>query len=199
MRLKSVFVAPPTGKGLRPSYERRRGVAHVLRPLGPTPVLVLIWGASLLSGPRAVVEPPKIAPSGFVLAAPPEFYGTEVEPMADGHIFQFIDGGGVVYLRHGFRAVVHVVYRDDRSGRVIVDIFDMGSPANARAAWTDEAICPSGFVLVPIGTETKIYHFEPDFFLYFVKGRFLFYVHASDDSYSEELIEYARRLYKEEP
>ena len=142
---------------------------------------------------------PKTAPIGFALAQPPEFYGTESAPLADGNIFHFIDGGGVVYLNHGFRAVAHILYRDEAGRGLTIDVFDMGTPANARAAWSDELICPSGFSLVQVGTEAKAYHFEPDFFLYFVKGRYLIYVHVADDSQLELLMDYAKQLFKEEP
>ncbi len=142
---------------------------------------------------------PKTAPNGFALAQPPEYYGTENAPLADGNIFHFIDGGGVVYLNHGFRAVAHVFYKDETGLVLTVDVFDMDTPENARAAWSDEAICPAGFTLVQVGTEAKAYHFEPDFFLYFVKGRRLMYIHIADDKKSELLMDYARQLFKEEP
>jgi len=142
---------------------------------------------------------PKTAPHGFALSQPPELYGTESAPLGDGNIFQFIDGGGVVYLNHGFRAVAHILYKDEAGRGLTVDVFDMGTPGNARAAWSDELICPSGFSLVQVGTEAKAYHFEPDFFLYFVKGRYLIYIHVADDNQSELLMDYAKQLFKEEP
>ena len=142
---------------------------------------------------------PKTAPAGFILAQPPEFYGTESEPLADGHIFHFIDGGGVVYLNHGFQAVAHILYKDEKANSLTVDIYDMGTAQNARTAFADEAICPAGFTVISVETEAKAYHFEPDFFLYFVKDRYLIYAHVADDGQSGLLIGYARQLFKEEP
>lgn len=150
--------------------------------------------------PRQKLSLPKTAPAGFVPAQPPEYYGTESEPLADGHIFNFIDGAGVVYLNHGFRAVAHILYKDEKAnGSMTVDIFDMGTAQNARAAFADKAICPADFTVISVGTEAKAYHFEPDFFIYFIKGRYLIYAHVSDDARSEILIDFSKQLFKEEP
>jgi len=157
--------------------------------------------AEMSAGPRFQQELflPKTGPAGFILAQPPEFYGTESEPLVDGHIFHFINGGGVVYLNHGFQAVVHLVYKNETADKLIVDIFDMGTAQNALAAFADQAICPAGFAVISVGTEAKAYHFEPDFFLYFIKDRCLIYAHVTDDGQSELLIDYAKRIFKEEP
>jgi len=164
-------------------------------------VMALGFLAEMSAGPRFQPELflPKAAPAGFILAQPPEFYGTESEPLADGHIFHFIDGGGVVYLNHGFQAVAHIIYKDEKANSLTVDIYDMGTAQNALAGFADQAICPADFTVISVGTEAKAYHFEPDFFIYFVKGRFLIYAHVTDDGQSELLIDYAKRLYKEVP
>jgi len=157
--------------------------------------------AEMSAGPRFQPELflPKAAPAGFILAQPPEFYGTESAPLADGHIFHFIDGGGVVYLNHGFQSVVHLLYKNEKADKLTVDIFDMGTLQNARTAFADEAICPAGFAVISVGTEAKAYHFEPDFFIYFVKDRYLIYAHVADDGQSGLLIDYVKRIFKEEP
>lgn len=166
------------------------------------PVLTMVFGlwAGLSTGPghRQGLSIPKAVPAGFAPAQPPEFYGTESEPLADGHIFHFIDGGGVVYLSHGFRAVVHLLYKDKSGNRLTVDIFNMGKPQDAAAAFADETICPAGYKTVSIGTGAKSYHFEPDFFLYFVKGRYLVYAHISSDDLADLLIRYAKQLFEED-
>ena len=134
---------------------------------------------------------------GFTIARGPEFYGTEQRPLENGHIFDFIDGGGVVYINHGFRAVVHIVFEDKIKDTVTVDIFDMGNAKNARDAYADPSICPAGYTIIPIGAGAKSYHFEPDFFIYFIKGRYLVYCHVNNDALSSLLTAYARTISEE--
>jgi hypothetical protein len=140
---------------------------------------------------------PGIPAPGFTISLGPEFYGTERRPLENSHIFNFIDGGGVVYINHGFRAVVHIVFTDQSRNTITVDAFDMGNEGNARKAYADESICPAGFKMVSIGVEAKAYHFEPDYFIYFVKGRYLVYCHANNDALSGLLTKYAKTLVRE--
>ena len=134
---------------------------------------------------------------GFIVSRGPEFYGAEKRPLENGRIFDFIDGGGVVYIKHGFRAVVHIVFEDKSKNSVTVDIFDMGNAKNALNAYEDESICPGGYERIPIGAGAKSYHFEPDYFLNFVKGRYLVYCHVNNDALSHLLIAYARTISEE--
>lgn len=78
-----------------------------------------------------------------------------------------------------------------------VDIFDMGNDRSARNAYADESICPSGYEMVSIGVEAKAYHFEPDYFIYFVKGKHLVYCHVNNDGLSSLLNAYAKTLFQE--
>ena len=140
---------------------------------------------------------PRLPGPGFIVSRGPEFYGTEQRPLENGHIFDFIDGGGVVYVNHGFRAAVHVVFEDENRNVVTVDIFDMGNAKNAQDAYANESICPGGYAIIPIGAGAKSYHFEPDFFIYFIKGRYLVYCHVNNDGLSRLLTAYARTLSEE--
>ena len=135
--------------------------------------------------------------SGFIATRGPEFYGTERRPLENGHIFDFIDGGGVVYIKHGFRAVVHIVFEDKNRNAITVDIFDMGNTKSAQDAFADESICPGGYEIIPIGAGAKSYHFEPDFFIYFIKDRYLVYCHVNNDALSNLLTAYARTISEE--
>ncbi len=146
------------------------------------------------SGPLPI--PPKPG-RGFSISLGPQLYGTREQPLKDGDIFKFIDGGGVVYLQYGFQAVVHVVFTDKNKNDLTVDVFDMGSDAGARKAFADESICADGWRMISVGAEAKSYHFEPDYFLYFVKRRYLVYCHIGDDGMSAFLNEYANALFKE--
>ena len=148
------------------------------------------------SGPGGLPVPSSPGP-GFALSLGPEFYGTSGRPLKNGDIFNFIDGGGVVYLRYEFNAVVHTVFLDKNKNSITVDIFDMGSHRSARNAYDDESICPSGYEMISIGVEAKAYHFEPDYFIYFVKGKYLVYCHVGNDALSRLLNAYAKTLFQE--
>jgi hypothetical protein len=148
------------------------------------------------SGQNGLPVPPIPGP-GFTISGGPEFYGTERQPLENGHIFHFIDGGGVVYINHGFRAVVHIIFADQNQNSITVDIFDMGNAENALNTYADESICPGGYAMISIGVEAKSYHFEPDYFVYFVKGRYLVYCHINNDALSSLLTAYAKTIAKE--
>jgi Family of unknown function (DUF6599) len=140
---------------------------------------------------------PGLPAPGFIVSRGPEFYGTEQRPLDNGRIFDYIDGGGVVYINHGFQAVVHIVFEDKNKNSITVDIFDMGNTKNALSAYADELICPSGYETIPIGAGAKSYHFEPDYFIDFAKGRYLVYCHVNNDALSRLLVAYARTISEE--
>lgn len=194
VRERQAFVARLTAE--EENLDRKRANRFV----GPAFLLALCAGASFARAVIASHGLPVPAPPapGFVLSRGPEFYGTEARPLENGNIFNFIDGGGVVYINHGFQAVVHVIFSGGKSGSITVDIYDMGSEANAREACRDEAICPSGSIPVSIGSEeAKSYHFEPDFYVYFIRGRYLVYAYVDNDAQSGLLTAYAAALSKE--
>jgi hypothetical protein len=108
---------------------------------------------------------PHQLPAGFVFAHPPEFYGTYETPLENGSIYDYINGGGEVYIKHGFSEVTHIVLKDSSKNTISLDIYDMGTQKNAKEAFADETICPEGFTGKNIGTDAKVYHYEPDFFI----------------------------------
>jgi hypothetical protein len=109
-------------------------------------------------------------------------YGTKERSLRDGTIFDYIDGGAIVYLRHGLRETTHAVWRNSTGSTLTLDIFDMGTPAGAEAGLNDDEICPAGFGRPEVGAPGKSYRYEPDFFLYFHKSNFLVYVATNNDS-----------------
>lgn len=102
--------------------------------------------------------------------------------MRDGTIFDYINGGALVYLRHGLRETTHAVYQGRGKTTLTIDIFDMGTSAGAKAGFDDTEICPEGYRQSDIGATCKSYLYEPDYFLYFQKSNFLVYVATSNDS-----------------
>ncbi|MCE5250436.1 PEGA domain-containing protein [bacterium] len=121
-------------------------------------------------------------PNGF---SPPDsllLFGTADHPLKDGTIFDYIDGGGLVYLKYGLTETTHAVYRDGRSNEITVDIFNMGTPEGARAIFNDEEVCPDGFEPCSAGAECKAYHYEPDFLLYFHRAKYFISVSTNNDS-----------------
>ncbi|MDP2984477.1 MAG: PEGA domain-containing protein [Candidatus Latescibacter sp.] len=125
---------------------------------------------------------PREPPKSFFPADSLFVYGMKDRPRKDGTIYDYIDGGAIVYLRHGFRETTHAAYRRPGGSTLTLDIYDMGTPAGARAGFDDEEICPSGFGQSEIGAPCKTYHYEPDYFLYFHKSSYLVYVSTNNDS-----------------
>lgn len=139
---------------------------------------------------------PNQLPVGFVFAHSPEFYGTYEKPQENGTIYDYINGGGEVYIKHGFHNVTHIILTDKAKNTITLDIYNMGTPGNAKKAFEDETICPEGFTEKNICKGAKVYHYEPDFFIYFVKGKYLVYLALSNDALSEKLIRFAADIYK---
>jgi hypothetical protein len=139
---------------------------------------------------------PNQLPAGFVFAHSPEFYGTYEKPQENGTIYDYINGGGEVYIKHGFRNVTHIILTDKAQNTITLDIYNMATQGNAKEAFGDETICPEGFTQKNIGKGAKVYHYEPDFFIYFVKGKYLVYLALSNDALSGKLIRFAADIYK---
>lgn len=146
---------------------------------------------------RSVKYTPKTLPTGFAFAQPPEFYGTYEKPGKNGNIYDYINGGGEVYIKHGFREVTHIILKDKTKNSITMDIFDMGTPKNAAAAFADEAICAPGFTKIDIAAGSKSYHYEPDFIIYFIKGKYLVYLTLNNDTLTDLLKQFASNIYKE--
>jgi len=121
-------------------------------------------------------------PEGFSPADSVRVYGTKERSLRDGAIFDYINGGAIVYLRHGLRETTHAVWRNAAGTTLTLDIFDMGTPAGAEAGFNDDEICPDGFGRPDVGAPGKSYRYEPDYFLYFHKSNFLVYVATNNDS-----------------
>jgi len=140
---------------------------------------------------RAPGPPPgalaAVAPEGSTLSGQPRYFGTEAHPFKDGNIFNYIDGGGMVYVDHGFTDLFHAEYVDDRGNTITLDVYGMSTPDQARQALADERICPAGAGPLELDTSGKSYRFPPDYFFYFVQGRRLVYLHVSDDRLSARL------------
>ncbi|MCX6583842.1 MAG: hypothetical protein NT166_27010 [Candidatus Aminicenantes bacterium] len=145
-------------------------------------------------------------PDGFVYAQTPEYYGTYDHPQKNGTIYDYIDGGGEVYIKHGFHSVTHIILKKETTtaalenpknqDTITLDIYQLGSAENAKAAYADEAICPPGFSEKNIGAACKTYHYEPDYLIYFIKGKYLIYLGLSNDTLTETLTQFAEEIYK---
>ena len=141
----------------------------------------------------------EIPPDGFSPADSIRIFGTSERRLKDGTIFDYINGGGVVYLNHGLHETTHIVFKDSTGNQLTVDIFDMGNRRNAREAFNDEEICPSGFSAGAPGTESKEYHYEPDFLLFFHKSKYLVYLGINNDNLRKILEDYASEIYSRIP
>ncbi|MCP4606347.1 MAG: hypothetical protein GY847_38520 [Proteobacteria bacterium] len=148
-------------------------------------------------GKKDVSYVPQKLPTGFDFNHQPAFYGTSQKPLKNGTIFDYINGGGEAYIKHGFRSVTHIVLKDKKDNTIVLDIYNMGKPKNARATLSDEVICPKGFKDVDIGKDSKSYNYEPDFIIYFVKGKHFIYLAINNDIFSEKLLKFAKQIFKD--
>ncbi len=161
-------------------------------------MLVMIGTAGAApEGPSSKHFLPQTLPPGFSYAKQPEFYGTSEHKSQDGSIFDYIDGGGIIYINHGFREVTHLVLQDPKKNSVTLDIYDMVNSNNAQAAFDDEMICPKGDVKINVGTQCKSYAYPPEYLLYFVKDKYLVSLAVSDDTLAETLRQFSTSLYQD--
>lgn len=142
---------------------------------------------------------PSRSPEGFSPADSIRIYGTKERRLKDGTVFDYIDGGALVYLRHGLRETTHAAYRGPGNATLTLDIFDMGSAAGAQAGFDDPEICPADHGLFFIGAPCKSYRYEPDYFLYFYKSAFLVYVGTNNDSLKTAVESFAAALLRNIP
>jgi hypothetical protein len=159
----------------------------------------LYWGiffSCLLLAPFRVRSAGNIVPNGFTSAGAETHYGTPVRKQADGSIFDYMDGGGIVYLDHGFRALVHREFLDHEGRRITFDRFTMETAAQAMAALADERIAPAGGKALPLDAPNKGYKFPPDYFIYMVLDRDLVYLHTDDDALAGTLDQFAADIIK---
>jgi hypothetical protein len=132
-----------------------------------------------------------LPPRGFVPTASEERYGIPDKPLANGSIFDYMDGGGIVYLEHGFRELVHREFSGPDGRRITYDCFFMASAAQALAALADPRIAPEGGKPAALAVPNKAYRFPPDYFIYLASGERLIYLHVDDDSLSVILDQFA--------
>ncbi|MCP4149512.1 MAG: hypothetical protein GY757_17325 [bacterium] len=158
-------------------------------------ILLSIAGTPISCQKTPHAIPGKI-PQGYTLTVSPEVYGTNEKPGKSGTIYNYINGGGIVYLNHGFREVKHIVLKNNKNDSITLDIYNMGTQKNATAAFADKAICPKGFVIKDIGTPLKTYRYEPDILLYFVKGKYLVFLTLNNDAAEKLLMQFAVDIYR---
>ena len=137
---------------------------------------------------------PAKPPDGFSPADSIRIYGTSERKLKDGTIFDYINGGGLIYLKHGLYETTHQVFQNVEGNKITVDIYDMSTQENAQTAFSNEEICPQGFITCNIGMECKAYNYKPDFFLYFIKSKYLVYINTNDDSMRKILEVYAAKI-----
>ncbi len=145
----------------------------------------------------------RLAPKGFSPVRSPQLYGTAERPLGDGTIFNYMDGGGVAYIEHGFVELFHAEYAGKDGLAISLDVFTMETTAQAQAALVDERICPAGGA--PLGTvpSGQAFRFPPDYFVYVAVSNKLIYLHINDDRQRSVLDRFAVQLRslveKEEP
>ncbi len=135
-------------------------------------------------------------PKGFVASGSGEFYGAADKKLANGTIFNYMNGGGVVYLEHGFQKLVHREFSNPDNRIITFDHFTMETEAQAVAALADERIAPAGGSPLALNVPNKSYRFPPDYFLYIVQGRNLIYLHVDDDRLAGILDQFAADILK---
>ncbi len=163
-----------------------------MKPSLPRAILLL---CCLLSVPQAQ-SAENIIPKGFAPAQAAQYYGLPERKLADGSIFDYMDGGGIVYLDHGFRALVHREFLDPGGRCITFDHFTMETAAQALSALADPRIAPSGGAPLALGVPNQAYRFPPDYFIYMVRDQSLIYLHVDDDALAEILDRFAVEILK---
>ena len=135
-------------------------------------------------------------PRGFAPAGTLQRYGLPERKAANGSIFDYMDGGGIVYLDHGFQELVHLEFTDPHARRITFDRFSMETAAQALTVLADERIAPAGGRPLPLGAPNKAYRCPPDYFIYMVLDKSLVYLHVDDDALAEILDQFAAAILK---
>jgi hypothetical protein len=100
-------------------------------------VAVVTWigGAALVS--QSTLEGPRLLASYIPVSAGP--WLSEADQVYDaGTIFDYIDGAGEVYRSYNMRSLVARRFHKDGRPDIVVDAFDMGSPADAFGVFTHD-------------------------------------------------------------
>lgn len=138
----------------------------------------------------------RLAPEGFLPASPPQVFGTPENKLKDGSIFDYMDGGGVAWLEHGFREMFHAEYAGEGGLTVTLDVFAMERAEKALAALADERICPAGGEPALFAPGGRLFRFPPDYYMYFPVSRHIVYLHVNDDRQSAHLDRFAVEVIK---
>jgi len=121
-------------------------------------------------------------------------WGQVLQASDDRGLFQIIDGGAPLYLRHGFRAYIGQFYKGPKGEELEVALYDQGNAEKARALFEDPLIAPNPEkVLKDLGAmarldERGLFHHS----LEFIQDRFFGRVIIQDKS--DQGLETARRF-----
>jgi hypothetical protein len=136
---------------------------------------------------RITVKTALNPPEGFKLKVLPRFYGTPDARLEQGTIFNYIDGAGENYIKHGFHFVGNILLENSAGDRITIDIYDLSSIQNAQDAFEDTHICAPSTSLLDLGIRlrAKVYSYPPDYMLYFVEDRFLVQINMNNDAFKD--------------
>ena len=136
-------------------------------------------------------------PDGFTPAGKVQSFGTTERRLADGTLYDYMDGAGEIYFQHGFTELHHVELADGAGHHIVMDIFAFHSAAQTAAAFADERICPAAWGAASLDAPHKAYEFPPDYFVYFHTGRHLVYLHVDDNRLKPVLDRFAQIVLSE--
>ena len=116
---------------------------------------------------RPVPSAVSVLPPGFAPAGSAERYGTPEQKKENGSIFDYMDGGGIVYLEHGFRKLIHCEFSNSRNGLITFDRLlgphFSGTPALANLFATKDpnvrsrGTPPTGGRVIPVHLSGNVY------------------------------------------
>ncbi|PKK81941.1 MAG: hypothetical protein CVT49_16285 [candidate division Zixibacteria bacterium HGW-Zixibacteria-1] len=92
-------------------------------------------------------------------------------------LWEYIDGGAELYLKHGFKQVIACEYADTFDTHILIEIFEMNSPSAAAAIY-DEKANDSGSI-TGLGDKSSM----QDYYLNFTRGRYLVTLTGFEESY----------------
>ena len=161
--------------------------------LAPDPVTIVMHEGGTINVERRF-QPrflPLVEPVAFPEITAITYYGTAERPLRDGAVFDYMNGGALPYLDHGFRELAHAAYAAPDGTELVIDVYDMSSAGQAAAAFADERICPDGGEPCDVGTPCRSYSYPPDYFLLAQIDRYLVYVGTTDDRHASAVISVA--------
>ena len=119
-------------------------------------------------------------PAGLTPSGSLQVWGTTQKPEKNGHIYDFMDGPGEIYVRHGFIALANRNYRDSAGRAVSAEIYRMENPDSTAALFADSLLRTDEEHPLAVGSKGIYYNPAPNYIIEYFRDRY--YVRAATDN-----------------